>query len=115
VRLGVNPKHADQMVRGAIVLPHGTGKGVRVACSRAARRKRRLAMRAPISSGGEDPGGRRSPKAVIEFDRVIADPDMMGIVGQAGSRARSARSHAEPQGRHRSHGRRERRPGGQGR
>ncbi len=83
VRLGVNPKHADQMVRGALVLPHGTGRTVRVAVfARGEKEKAALDAGADIA-GGEDLA-QKITEGNIEFDRVIATPDMMGIVGKLG-------------------------------
>ena len=83
VRLGVNPKHADQMVRGALVLPHGTGRTVRVAVfARGEKEKAALEAGADLV-GGEDLAQKIS-EGQIDFDRVIATPDMMGIVGKLG-------------------------------
>jgi large subunit ribosomal protein L1 len=83
VRLGVNPKHADQMVRGALVLPHGTGRTVRVAVfARGEKEKAALDAGADIT-GGEDLA-QKITDGFIDFDRVIATPDMMGIVGKLG-------------------------------
>ena len=83
VRLGVNPKHADQMVRGALVLPHGTGRTVRVAVfARGEKEKAALDAGADVA-GGEDLA-QKITEGNIEFDRVIATPDMMGIVGKLG-------------------------------
>jgi len=83
VRLGVNPKHADQMVRGALVLPHGTGRAVRVAVfARGEKEKAALDAGADIA-GGEDLA-QKITEGQINFDRVIATPDMMGIVGKLG-------------------------------
>src|SRR5690349_19446109 len=83
VRLGVNPKHADQMVRGALVLPHGTGRTVRVAVfARGEKEKAALEAGADIA-GGEDLAAKIT-EGTIDFDRVIATPDMMGIVGKLG-------------------------------
>jgi len=83
VRLGVNPKHADQMVRGALVLPHGTGRSVRVAVfARGDKEKAALDAGADIA-GGEDLA-QKITEGAIDFDRVIATPDMMGIVGKLG-------------------------------
>jgi large subunit ribosomal protein L1 len=83
VRLGVNPKHADQMVRGAIVLPHGTGKGVRVAVFARGEKEKAARDAGADLVGGEDLA-QRITEGNIEFDRVIATPDMMGIVGKLG-------------------------------
>lgn len=83
VRLGVNPRHADQMVRGALVLPHGTGRSVRVAVfARGEKEKAALEAGADIA-GGEDLA-KQIQEGKIDFDRVIATPDMMGTVGKLG-------------------------------
>jgi large subunit ribosomal protein L1 len=83
VRLGVNPKHADQMVRGALVLPHGTGKTVRVAVFARGEKEKAARDAGADIVGGEDLAARIT-EGNIEFDRVIATPDMMGIVGKLG-------------------------------
>ena len=83
VRLGVNPKHADQMVRGAIVLPHGTGKSVRVAVFARGEKEKAARDAGADLVGGEDLAAKIT-EGQIEFDRVIATPDMMGIVGKLG-------------------------------
>jgi large subunit ribosomal protein L1 len=83
LNLGVDPRHADQMVRGVVTLPAGTGKDVRVAVfARGAKADEATAAGADVV-GAEDlmetiQGG------TIDFDRVIATPDMMGIVGRLG-------------------------------
>jgi large subunit ribosomal protein L1 len=83
VRLGVNPKHADQMVRGAVVLPHGTGKSVRVAVF-ARGDKEREAREAGADFAGADDLVEQVQGGMLDFDRVIATPDMMGVVGKLG-------------------------------
>ena len=83
VRLGVNPKHADQMVRGALVLPHGTGKTVRVAVFARGEKEKAARDAGADLVGGEDLA-QKITEGNIEFDRVIATPDMMGIVGKLG-------------------------------
>jgi large subunit ribosomal protein L1 len=83
VRLGVNPKHADQMVRGALVLPHGTGKTVRVAVFARGEKEKQARDAGADLVGGEDLA-LKITEGNIEFDRVIATPDMMGIVGKLG-------------------------------
>ena len=83
VRLGVNPKHADQMVRGAIVLPHGTGKTVRVLVF-AKGEKEREAREAGADFAGSDELVAKVSEGFLDFDRVIATPDMMGAVGKLG-------------------------------
>jgi large subunit ribosomal protein L1 len=83
VRLGVNPKHADQMVRGAIVLPHGTGKSVRVAVF-ARGEKEREALDAGADFAGSDDLAKKVGEGMLDFDVCIATPDMMGTVGKLG-------------------------------
>ena len=83
VRLGVNPKHADQMVRGAIVLPNGTGKTVRVLVF-ARGEKEREALEAGADVAGADELVARVQEGFLDFDRVIATPDLMGAVGKLG-------------------------------
>ena len=83
VRLGVNPKHADQMVRGALVLPHGTGQTVRVLVF-AKGDKEREAKEAGADFVGSDDMVAKVSEGFMDFDRVIATPDMMGAVGKLG-------------------------------
>jgi len=83
VRLGVNPKHADQMVRGAIVLPHGTGQTVRVLVF-AKGDKEKEAREAGADFAGSDDLVAKVNEGFMDFDRVIATPDMMGVVGKLG-------------------------------
>lgn len=83
VRLGVNPRHADQMVRGATVLPHGTGKSVRVAVF-AKGDKAREAEEAGADIVGADDLVDKVKEGWLEFDKAIATPDMMGLVGRIG-------------------------------
>lgn len=83
VRLGVNPRHADQMVRGAIVLPNGTGRSVRVAVF-ARGEKEKAALDAGADIAGGDELAKQIQDGQIDFDRVIATPDMMGTVGKLG-------------------------------
>ena len=83
VRLGVNPKHADQMVRGAVVLPHGTGKTIRVAVF-AKGEKEKEARDAGADFAGADDLVALVQGGMLDFDRVIATPDMMGAVGKLG-------------------------------
>ncbi len=83
VRLGVNPKHADQMVRGAIVLPHGIGKAVRVAVF-AKGEKEREAREAGADIVGAEDLVEKIQGGFMEFDSTIATPDLMGQVGRLG-------------------------------
>lgn len=83
IRLGVNPAHADQMVRGSVVLPHGLGKTVRVLVF-AKGDKEKEALEAGADLVGNDDVIEKIKGGWMEFDRVIATPDMMGSVGKIG-------------------------------
>jgi large subunit ribosomal protein L1 len=83
VNLGVDPKHADQMVRGGIVLPHGTGKTVRILVF-AKGDKEKEAQTAGADFVGADDLAKKIQEGWLDFDRVIATPDMMGVVGRLG-------------------------------
>lgn len=83
VRLGVNPKHADQMVRGAVVLPHGTGQSLRVLVF-AKGEKAREAESCGADFVGAEELVAKVQEGFMDFDRVIATPDMMGTVGKLG-------------------------------
>ncbi|MBR4986162.1 MAG: 50S ribosomal protein L1 [Proteobacteria bacterium] len=83
VRLGVDPRHADQMVRGAVVLPHGIGKTVRVVVF-AAGEKEKEAREAGADFVGADDLVQKIQEGWLDFDKAIATPDMMGKVGRLG-------------------------------
>jgi large subunit ribosomal protein L1 len=83
IRLGVNPRHADQMVRGSVVLPNGLGKDVRVLVF-AKGDKEKEALDAGADYTGSDDMIEKIKDGWLEFDRVIATPDMMGSVGKLG-------------------------------
>ena len=83
VRLGVNPKHADQMVRGALVLPHGVGKAVRVLVFARGEKVAEAEGGGADFVGGEDLVAKVAG-GWLDFDTVIATPDMMGQVGKLG-------------------------------
>ena len=83
IRLGVNPKHADQMVRGALVLPHGTGKSVRVIVF-ARGEKEKEALDAGADFAGGDDLAKKITEGFLDFEVCIATPDMMGTVGKLG-------------------------------
>jgi large subunit ribosomal protein L1 len=83
VRLGVNPKYADQMVRGAVLLPHGTGKSVRVLVF-AKGEKEREAREAGADLVGAEDVVEKIQGGWLEFDTAIATPDLMGQVGRLG-------------------------------
>ena len=83
LRLGVDPRHADQMIRGAVVLPHGTGKKVRVAVfAKGAKADEAKAAGADIV--GADDLAEEIKNGNTDFDMVIATPDMMALVGKVG-------------------------------
>jgi large subunit ribosomal protein L1 len=83
LRLGVDPRHADQMVRGTVVLPHGTGKIVRVAVF-AQGEKAQEALRAGADEVGGDDLVKKIEAGWLEFDVALATPDSMGMVGKLG-------------------------------
>jgi large subunit ribosomal protein L1 len=83
VKLGVDPRHADQMVRGAVVLPHGIGKTVRVVVF-ASGEKEKEAREAGADFVGADDLVQKIQDGWFEFDKAIATPDMMGKVGRLG-------------------------------
>lgn len=82
-RLGVDPKYADQMVRGTVVLPHGTGKSVRVLVF-AKGEKIREAEEAGADIAGDTELVQKVSEGFVDFDRAIATPDMMAEVGKLG-------------------------------
>ncbi len=83
VRLGVNPRHADQMVRGGVVLPHGVGKVPRVVVFAKGDKEREA-----VEAGGDFVGGEDLAQKItdgwLDFDRTAATPDMMAVVGKLG-------------------------------
>lgn len=83
VKLGVDPRHADQMVRGAVVLPNGLGKTVRVLVF-AKGEKEKEALDAGADYVGADDLVTKIQEGWFEFDTAIATPDMMGVVGKIG-------------------------------
>jgi large subunit ribosomal protein L1 len=83
IRLGVDPRHADQMVRGTVVLPHGTGKQVRVVVF-AQGDKAQEALRAGADEVGAEDLVKRIEAGWLEFDVALAAPDTMGMVGRLG-------------------------------
>jgi len=84
VRLGVDPKHADQMVRGAIVLPHGTGRETRIVVFAKGEKEEEARAAGADFVGGDDLAAKIQDEGWLDFDRVIATPDMMGVVGKLG-------------------------------
>jgi large subunit ribosomal protein L1 len=83
MNLGVDPKHADQMVRGVVALPHGTGKSMKVAVF-AKGDKAKEATEAGADLVGAEDLAEKISAGESGFDRVIATPDMMGVVGKLG-------------------------------
>ncbi len=83
INLGVDPRHADQMVRGVVSLPNGTGRKLRVAVF-AKGAKADEAKKAGADIVGAEDLAEKVQKGEIDFDRCIATPDMMGIVGRLG-------------------------------
>ncbi len=83
MRLGVDPKHADQMVRGTVVLPHGTGKQVRILVFAAGEK-----LKEAEEAGADHVGGEELAKKIqegwLDFDAVVSTPDMMRVVGRLG-------------------------------
>jgi large subunit ribosomal protein L1 len=84
VRIGVDPRKADQNVRGTVVLPHGTGKPVRVAVFAKGEKAREAEAAGADVVGAEDLVKRISEESWLEFDKAVATPDMMGLVGRLG-------------------------------
>ncbi len=83
LKLGVDPRHADQMVRGTVVLPSGTGRVVRVAVF-AQGEKAQEALRAGADEVGGDDLAKKVEAGWLDFDVALATPDMMGVVGRLG-------------------------------
>ncbi len=82
--LGVDPKHADQMVRGALVLPHGVGKTARVLVFAKGEKEAEARDAGADFVGAEDLAKKIQDEGWLDFDRVIATPDMMSVVGRLG-------------------------------
>jgi len=83
IKLGVDPRHADQMVRGTVALPNGTGRTVRVAVF-AKPEKEKEALDAGADVAGGDDLVERVQGGFLDFDKAVATPDMMAVVGRLG-------------------------------
>ncbi len=84
VRLGVDPKRADQMVRGTVPLPHGTGKEIRIVAFAKGEKAKEAEDAGADYVGGEDLAKKISEEGWFEFDKAVATPDMMSVVGKIG-------------------------------
>ncbi len=84
IRLGVDPRHADQNVRGTVSLPHGTGKEVRVAVFAKGDKVKEAEDAGADFVGGDDLVAKVKDEGFLDFDRAVATPDMMGGVGKIG-------------------------------
>ena len=84
VRLGVDPRHADQQVRGAVVLPHGTGRTIRVLVIAKGDRAKEAEAAGADYVGAEDMIAKIQQENWFDFDVCVATPDMMGLVGRIG-------------------------------
>ena len=103
IRTGCDGRHADQQIRGAVVLPHGTGKKVRVLVfAKNAKADEAVAAGAEFV-GAEELIPKIQNEGWFDFDVVVATPDMMGVVGRLG-RVLGRGPYAQPQGRNCNHG-----------
>lgn len=84
VRLGVDPRHADQQVRGTVVLPNGTGKEIRVLVLAKGEKIKEAEAAGADYAGGEELVEKIQNENWFDFDVIIATPDMMGVVGKIG-------------------------------
>jgi len=84
IKLGVNPRHADQMVRGAVVLPHGTGKTIRVLVFAKGDKAKEAEEAGADHVGAEEIVDKIQKEGWLDFDKAISTPDMMGLVGRLG-------------------------------
>ena len=84
IRLGVDPRHADQNIRGAVVLPHGTGRKVRVLVFAKGEKAQEAKAAGADYVGDEELAAKIQKENWFEFDVCVATPDMMGVVGRIG-------------------------------
>jgi large subunit ribosomal protein L1 len=106
LRLGVDPKHADQMVRGTVVLPHGLGKSKQVLAIAGGEKQKEAPEAGADIVGGEEMV-EKIQGGFMDFDAVVATPDMMRAVGKLGKVLGPRGPHAEPEDRHRHVGHRQ--------
>ena len=105
IRTGCDGRHADQQIRGAVVLPHGTGKKVRILVfAKDAKAEEAKAAGADFV-GGDELIPKIQNEGWLDFDVVVATPDMMGVVGRLGRVLAAERSYAEPESRNSYDGR----------
>ena len=100
IRLGVDPRHADQQVRGAVILPHGTGRVVRVLVFAKGEKAEEARAAGADYVGDDDLVEKIRTENWFEFDVCVASPDMMGTVARSAA-SRDQGPHAQPQVRHR--------------
>ncbi|HOV69628.1 MAG TPA: 50S ribosomal protein L1 [Clostridia bacterium] len=84
IKLGVDPRHADQQVRGVVVLPHGTGKTVRVLAIAKGDKAREAAEAGADFVGAEDMAEKIQKENWFDYDVIVTTPDMMGVIGRLG-------------------------------
>jgi large subunit ribosomal protein L1 len=84
IKLGVDPKQADQMVRGTVVLPHGTGKKVKILVFAKGEKEKEARDAGADYAGAEDLADKIQKEGWTDFDVVVATPDIMGLVGRLG-------------------------------
>ena len=84
IRLGVDPRHADQQVRGAVVLPHGTGRSIRVLVIAKGEKAKEAQAAGADYVGAEDMIAKIQQEIWFDFDVCVATPDMMGLIGRIG-------------------------------
>ena len=84
IRLGVDPRHADQQVRGAVVLPHGTGRSIRVLVIAKGEKAKEAQAAGADYVGAEDMIAKIQQENWFDFDVCVATPDMMGLIGRIG-------------------------------
>ena len=95
INLGIDPRHADQMVRGTVVLPNGIGKDIKVAVFAKDKNADEAKAEGADAVGSEDLA-KKMEEGDLNYDRIIASPDMMGVVGKIAKILGPKRSDAKP-------------------